>query len=344
MINDSMQAQLDDIRLRLQVVEDRRRRAGALVVLGATALVAVTVTVTRYVVAQQTAPSLRYVSYRGVLKSNGVAVSNGAKQMSFSLYDQPTGGTQIWGPEAKSVTVASGVFSANLGESMPLTEAQLQSTALWLDISVEGQALTPRQPLLTTPYAKDARTLRRALEPLRPVVHSTHESPCWRLPPPRLKIELPRWRHSRDELQPMAPIQLEQGIAARALQRQMVRFPLVGKRVTQPQRPCARPLPDVRRARPPTCARATNSRDPVRRTSASPRDGTLPRPGQCSTIQTTTTSTTATATRMPAARTTGAAIGQIPNRRPPSVTPCFLSSAATRQEPGIEMEWRYDYS
>jgi hypothetical protein len=52
--------------------------------------------------------------------------------------------------------VAEGVFSVSLGETVPLTDAQLQSPALWLDVTVEGQTLTPRQQLLATPYARRA--------------------------------------------------------------------------------------------------------------------------------------------------------------------------------------------
>jgi hypothetical protein len=76
--------------------------------------------------------------------------------MAFSLYDQATGGNQIWGPETKSVAVAGGVFNVALGDAVALTDAQVQSATLWLDIQIEGQPLTPRQSLLTTPYARQA--------------------------------------------------------------------------------------------------------------------------------------------------------------------------------------------
>jgi microcystin-dependent protein len=127
------------------------------ILLAALVLVAVTATATRYVIAAANSPTPKLVPYRGVLKQNGLVVPNGAKQMTFRLYDQSgTGGNQIWGPEAKNVTVADGVFSVTLGDSMQLTDGHLQSPALWLDITVEGQSLTPRQQLMTTPYARRA--------------------------------------------------------------------------------------------------------------------------------------------------------------------------------------------
>jgi hypothetical protein len=151
------QLQLDDLRGQVASLRHARRRSRLAFVLGAMALVAVATTATKYVVAAANSPTPKLVPYRGVLKQNGLVVPNGAKQMVFRLYDQAgTGGNQIWGPETKSVTVADGVFSVTLGDSMQLTDAQLQSSALWLDITVEGQSLTPRQQLLAAPYARRA--------------------------------------------------------------------------------------------------------------------------------------------------------------------------------------------
>jgi hypothetical protein len=124
--------------------------------LAAIALVAITATATKYVVAQQSPPSRTNVPYRGILKHSGIPVPNGTKSMSFSLYDQATGGNQVWGPETKNVAVADGVFSVALGETSPLNDTLLQTPSLWLDISVDNQPLTPRQQFLAAPYALHA--------------------------------------------------------------------------------------------------------------------------------------------------------------------------------------------
>src|SRR4051812_21056932 len=120
MLNDQMQAQLDGIRARLKAVETGRPRTRARTLASAVALVALTATATRYVVAATPSPTPQTVPYRGTLKQNGVAVPNGKKQMAFSFYDQAIGGSQIWGPETKNVTVADGVFSVMLGDSVTL--------------------------------------------------------------------------------------------------------------------------------------------------------------------------------------------------------------------------------
>jgi microcystin-dependent protein len=156
MLKDDLRTEIAELRVQIGAIQGRRRRTKTASVLGILALIALTATATRYVLAAANSPTPQIVPYRGVLKQNGVAVPNGTKHMVFSLYDRAAGGTLVWGPDTRSVTVADGVFNVTLGDALKLTDAQLQSATLWLDIQVEGQMLTPRQQLLATPYARRA--------------------------------------------------------------------------------------------------------------------------------------------------------------------------------------------
>lgn len=152
------QLQLDDLRGQMVSLRRARRSSRLAIVLGAMALVAVTATATNYVIAAASTPTPGTIPYRGVLKQNGVPVPTGTVQMVFSLYDQQApGGNLVWGPETQSVAVADGSFGVELGKSIGKpTDAQMQSASLWLDVSVAGQSLTPRQQLLSAPYARRA--------------------------------------------------------------------------------------------------------------------------------------------------------------------------------------------
>src|SRR4051812_5948678 len=70
------------------------------------AVVLLTATVTRYVVAAADSPTQRTLPYRGSLKLNGVPIADGTRKMSFSLFqsEAPTlGETRAWGPEVQEV-------------------------------------------------------------------------------------------------------------------------------------------------------------------------------------------------------------------------------------------------
>ncbi len=74
--------------------------------------------------------------------------------MTFRLYYEQTEGTPIW-ELATVVNVTKGIFKFGLGPlDLPF------ETVYWLGISVEGEAeLTPRIPLVSSPYALNARTV-----------------------------------------------------------------------------------------------------------------------------------------------------------------------------------------
>lgn len=95
-------------------------------------------------------------SYQGRLTDGGVA-ANGVFDLRFILYDMPVGGAQQ-GPiiTLEDVAVANGIFTV----SLDFGAAAFPGAARWLEIGVRPGAsvgvftlLSPRQPIISTPYA-----------------------------------------------------------------------------------------------------------------------------------------------------------------------------------------------
>jgi hypothetical protein len=96
-------------------------------------------------------------TYQGQLKNAG-SPANGNTNMSFSLWDAASGGTQqgstLTFTGGTAVNVSNGLFSVQLDFGVnPYTA----NAARWLEISVNGTPLTPRQPLAPTPFALNTR-------------------------------------------------------------------------------------------------------------------------------------------------------------------------------------------
>jgi len=87
-------------------------------------------------------------SYQGHLDMNG-APANGSFPMIFSLFDAPSAGNLIGTPRGGTVNVTGGTFAVPLGYP-----GAFNGTQLYLQISVNGQVLPGRQPILAAPVAQ----------------------------------------------------------------------------------------------------------------------------------------------------------------------------------------------
>ncbi|HEX3625733.1 MAG TPA: hypothetical protein VH280_09935 [Verrucomicrobiae bacterium] len=96
-------------------------------------------------------------TYQGHLLDNGAEV-NGTNGMIFTLYSAVTGGSVVGTPITNSVAVSNGLFTADLDYGA----SAFNGSARWLDIAVSNGTtnveLTPRTPVLPTPYATYAAT------------------------------------------------------------------------------------------------------------------------------------------------------------------------------------------
>ena len=87
------------------------------------------------------------INYQGKLTaSTSIAVANGDYDMTFTLYDAPTGGTTIW-TETTTNTVTDGLFSVMLGSTTALSSVDFNQT-LYLGVEIESDGeMTPRKIL-----------------------------------------------------------------------------------------------------------------------------------------------------------------------------------------------------
>ncbi|MEK7451989.1 MAG: hypothetical protein AAB664_01505, partial [Patescibacteria group bacterium] len=115
------------------------------------------------------------VSYQGrVLNANGVPVSSSTASMSFALYSAVTGGSCLWSNSsdtcatttARTVTLTSGLFSENLGDTSASTPyAAIADTvfannaSVYLEVIISGETLTPRKRITAAPYALNSQTI-----------------------------------------------------------------------------------------------------------------------------------------------------------------------------------------
>jgi hypothetical protein len=86
--------------------------------------------------------------YQGSLQQGAERV-NGIFDLYFELYDAPGGGTFLRAVEIEEAEVTNGLFQVDLDFGPGIFNGQ----ARWLQISVDGVALTPRQPLTPVPYS-----------------------------------------------------------------------------------------------------------------------------------------------------------------------------------------------
>src|SRR3990170_3808334 len=98
-------------------------------------------------------------TYQGQLKGAGVPL-DGTADFQFTLWDAagsgnpPTGGTQVGGVQAtNALPVSAGLFTVTLNNGGEFGASAFIGEQRWLEISVNGTALSPRQALTAAPYA-----------------------------------------------------------------------------------------------------------------------------------------------------------------------------------------------
>lgn len=97
----------------------------------------------------QPSPQLPDFTYQGRLQQSG-APANGNFDLAFALYDQPSGGSQVGVTVNEAdFPVVDGIFNVSLSFPGAFTGIQL-----YLQVSVEGTPLLPRQAVATAPVAQ----------------------------------------------------------------------------------------------------------------------------------------------------------------------------------------------
>lgn len=98
------------------------------------------------------------INYQGLLLDDIGDPVTGNVELVFTIFDADAGGTPLWTETHLAVPVLDGVYDVLLGETTPITPAVVAGGALYLEIEVEGETLSPRQRLVAVPYAVHADT------------------------------------------------------------------------------------------------------------------------------------------------------------------------------------------
>jgi hypothetical protein len=97
--------------------------------------------------------------YQGRLTSpDGTPVADGSYDVTFTLFDAPDGGASWW-TESSTVATRSGAFATMLGRIQPFAPGVF-NRPLWLEITISGRKLAPRQELGASAYAMTALGVR----------------------------------------------------------------------------------------------------------------------------------------------------------------------------------------
>ncbi len=106
------------------------------------------------------------VNYQGQLTdSTGNPVPDSSYEVAFSIYDDSTGGTQLWSEAHPSVQTLGGLFSVQLGSIDPLDLATLGSGPLFLQIQIGSDPpMRPRTRLTLVPQAAIAQRVMGDIE------------------------------------------------------------------------------------------------------------------------------------------------------------------------------------
>ena len=120
------------------------------------------------------------IGYQGrVLNTNSTPIASSTASMKFELYDALTGGTCVWSNSsancdtntpastvARTVTLTNGLFSEQLGDTGDVSPYAAiadsvfgDNAAIYLQVYIESETLTPRKQLLAAPYALNAETV-----------------------------------------------------------------------------------------------------------------------------------------------------------------------------------------
>jgi hypothetical protein len=96
------------------------------------------------------------VNYQGLLTGANGSPLNGSVEIIARIWNAPTGGAIQWSELHSSVPVVDGVFSITLGEQNANLPGVLDGRDLWLEITVNTEPLTPRQPIRSVAHALSA--------------------------------------------------------------------------------------------------------------------------------------------------------------------------------------------
>jgi hypothetical protein len=101
----------------------------------------------------------QYFSLQGKLRNNVGSLLTGTYTMYFRIYDAPSGGVLIWGPESQSVVVTSGLFTVMLGAQTPINAVFDRPYYVSVAVGTSGNEMSPRLTLGASGYSLNSERL-----------------------------------------------------------------------------------------------------------------------------------------------------------------------------------------
>ncbi len=97
------------------------------------------------------------IGYQGrLLKADG-SPEAGQHSLSFKIFDLASGGSALW-TEDQTVSLSDGYYAVQLGSVTALSPAVFSGGDRYLELAVDGTALSPRQAIDSVPFALLANT------------------------------------------------------------------------------------------------------------------------------------------------------------------------------------------
>ena len=93
------------------------------------------------------------VHYQGLLLDEQGDPVQGSVDLVFTIYDALVAGDVVWTETHPAVPVLDGIYDVSLGETVPLAGSVFADGSAFLEITVDGETLSPRQQFLSVPYA-----------------------------------------------------------------------------------------------------------------------------------------------------------------------------------------------
>lgn len=93
-------------------------------------------------------------TYQGNLRQSGFLV-NGQRNMVFRLYNSSDSASELWTSPVYGVSLSTGVFRVALEPAI----SDWESGSLWLELEIEGNRLSPREELTSSPYSVNSLML-----------------------------------------------------------------------------------------------------------------------------------------------------------------------------------------
>lgn len=103
------------------------------------------------------------LGYSGrLVKANG-APETGTVSLTFSVYDSASGGSQLWTEQQTVMLSADGLYATTLGASTAIPASVFDGSTAgsrYLEVSVNGSPLVPRQAINSVPWALTAKSVK----------------------------------------------------------------------------------------------------------------------------------------------------------------------------------------